>query len=165
MTWDDFYDRYEDWSESTLRTRISSLEDIGYGEEVVDVVLDVSDEKLRVQLIRKAIRLGVTFTHDDFTNLDGEIPDELYAEVASYSGFSADDPYFDEHDFTWDDFYGACGELPTEMLLRCIPRITTFGDSDEVTSAIGCIEDSDAADALYDRAVACGVKFTKAELW
>ena len=87
MTWDDFYSRYFDWSENTVRSRISSLEDIGYGEEVVEVVLNLWDDKLKAQLIRKAMRLGVTFTHEDFINLKGELSDELYIEIANYGGF------------------------------------------------------------------------------
>jgi hypothetical protein len=46
MTWDDFYDKYCDWSESTVKTRISSLENIGNGEDVIDVVLNLSYEKV-----------------------------------------------------------------------------------------------------------------------
>lgn len=163
MFWDDFYDRYCDWSESTLKTRISSLEDIGNGEDVVDVVLNITDEKVKVQLIRKAMKLGVVFSHDDFMNLDGELPDEVYTEVASYSGFSADNPYFDEYDFDWDDFYANCADLPEDMLLRCILRIRKFGDSDEVVEAILSLS-LPADDKLYDRALSCGVKFTQEQL-
>ena len=163
MIWDDFYDRYCDWSESTVRTRISSLEDIGEGGDVVDVVLNLSDEKIKVQLIRKAMKLGVKFTHDDFAMLDGELPDEVYAEVAAHGGFYLDNPCFDEHDFDWDDFYGECGSLPDDMVLRCIPRIQKFGARDEVVDAILSLS-APADDALYERAIACGVRFTKAQL-
>ena len=164
MTWDDFYDKYLDWSESTVKSRISSLQSIGQGEEVVDVILNLSDEKIKAQLIRKAIRLGVKLTQDDFLTLDGELTDEVYREVAEYGGFYLDNPYFNEFDFDWDEFYSECGGLPTEMIKRCIPRITKFGDSEEVKDAICTIEDSDAADALYDRAVALGVSFSEEQL-
>ena len=164
MTWDDFYDRYCDWSESTIKTRISSLEDIGAGEDVVDVVLNLPDEKLKVQLVRKAIKLGVIFTHDDFMNLDGELPDEVYTEIAKHGGFYLDNPYFNEHDFDWDEFYSECADLPTEMIKRCIPRINKFGDSEEVKDAICWIGDTEAADALYDKAIASGVKFSTEQL-
>ena len=163
MTWDDFYDRYSDWSESTVKTRISSLEDIGNGEDVVDVCLNTDDEKIRAQLIRKSMKLSVRFTHDDFMNLDGEIPEDLFEEVARYSGFSAENPFFDENDFDWDDFYASCSDLPEDTVLRCIPRIKRFGDSDEVAEAILSVP-YPADDALYERAVACGVKFTKEQL-
>ena len=70
MLWSDFYYTYSDWAESTLRSRISSLKDMGSGDEVVDVVLDMPSDKLKTQLIRKAIRHNVSFSHEDFMNLD-----------------------------------------------------------------------------------------------
>ena len=49
ISWDDFIDRYSEWSESTLRTRISELDEIGSGDEVVDVVLGFPSEQLKGQ--------------------------------------------------------------------------------------------------------------------
>lgn len=43
MQWCDFYDAFWDWSDSTRRTRISSLEDIGSGDEIVEAVLEIED--------------------------------------------------------------------------------------------------------------------------
>ena len=39
MQWTDFYDGFWDWSDSTRKSRISSLEDIGSGEEDKPLVL------------------------------------------------------------------------------------------------------------------------------
>ena len=78
MIWSDFYDGFWDWSDSTRRTRISSLEDIGSGDEIVDALLEIEDPKIQAQLVRKAIKLGAKFTTDDFQNLEGELPDELH---------------------------------------------------------------------------------------
>ena len=164
MMWCDFFDKFYDWSESTVRSRISALEDIGTSEEVVEVVISLTDEKAKVQLVRKALKMGVRFTHEDFCNLDGELPDELYAEIAEREGFCPQAPYFDEHNFTWDEFCAACGELPTEMLMRCISRITEFGNSEEVVEAIEMLCDSDVQDALFERAVACNVKFSSEQM-
>jgi len=36
MLWSDFYDNYSEWAESTIRSRISSLNEIGDGDEVVE---------------------------------------------------------------------------------------------------------------------------------
>ena len=95
MTWDEFYDRYVVWSESTIRSRISSLEDIGEGVEVVSVATDISDERIRAQLIRKAIRLGAVFTEEDISLLEGEVPEEVLEEACGKkryeSLFLADD--------------------------------------------------------------------------
>ncbi len=164
MFWCDFYDSFCDWSQSTIKTRISSLENIGAGDEVVDAVLNLADEGLKAQLIRKAMKLGVEFSQDDFMSLDGELPDALYQEVARYGHFYADNLYFDPNDFTWDDFYAECANLPDEILMKCVPRIDTFGPSDEVTEAIDSIINFDIADALYVRAVQRGVRFTREEL-
>ena len=164
MNWDDFYDRYEEWAETTVRTRISSLEDVGRGDEVVDVVLNISDEKIKTQFIRKAMKLGVVFDHDDFATLDGEIPDELLEEVAEYSGFCSEEPDFDPTNFTWDDFYYACANLPVEILSRCIPKLREFGPADEVVDAVTDIGDSDMAEALFERAKACGVRFSQEQI-
>ena len=68
VSWDDFVDRYPEWSESTLRTRISELDEIGSGDEVVDVILDFPTEQLKGQLIRRAIRHKVIFNFHTLTN-------------------------------------------------------------------------------------------------
>ena len=163
MLWEDFYDGYCDWSESTVRTRISSLADIGEGEDVVDVILNLSDEKSKIQLAKKAMKLGVRFTQDDFMTLDGELPDDLYAEVGKYGGFYVDNPYFDENDFDWDDFFAECASLPEDMALRCISRIIHFGDSDDVVEAILSLSPP-ADEALYNRAIERGVRFNQEQL-
>ena len=72
--------------------------------QLVDVILEIQDEKVRSQLIRKAIKLGATFTSDDFMNLDGELQAEVYEELGKYAGYDHNDPYFDEDNMTWDDF-------------------------------------------------------------
>ena len=164
MEWDYFYDRYWEWSNSTIKNNIYKLCNVGKGAEVVDVCLDINDEKTKIQLIRKVMKLGVIFTHNDFMNLEDEFSDDFYEEIAEYAGFYAKIPYFNEHDFTWDDFYNECADLPIDMILRCIPRITKFGNSDEVVYAIECIDDSKATDDLYERAISCGVKFTEEQL-
>ena len=164
MLWRDFYDNFCDWSESTVRSRISSLEDIGPSCEVADAVLNLEGEELKAQLIRKAMKLGVELSRDDFLSLDGELPEALYEELARYGRFCTDTLYFDPDDFTWDDFYRECCDLPDEVLMKCIPRIDTFGPSDEVTEAVDSIVNFDIADALFTRAVQRGVRFTQGEL-
>jgi len=159
-TWDEYYDGFWDWSDSTRKTRISYLENIGPGDEIVEAILDIQDEKIRAQLIRKAIKLGAVFTQDDFMNLDGELPEEVYKQLAEYAGYDADDPYFDEDNMTWDDFYGCHHDWSKEVLIRRIGKLNDFGPSDEVTETILLMPDSDAEKLLYDKAIASGVKFT-----
>ena len=164
MQWCDFYDAFWDWSDSTRRTRISSLEDIGSGDEVVEAVLEIEDPKVKAQLIRKAMKLGAEFSSDDFMNLDGELPDELYEELGRYTGFDHNDPYFDEDNMTWDDFECCYSDWNEELLARRIGKLNDFGDPESVCDSIMCMPSSKLEDALYERAIKKGVRFTEEQL-
>ena len=96
MTWSEFYRNFLEWSDSTVRTRISALEDMGCGDEVVDAVLNLPAGALQSQLIRKAIRMGVKFSRDHFMMLEGELTDEVYKELAAYTGYDTECPEPDE---------------------------------------------------------------------
>ena len=163
MLWTDFYDGFWDWSDSTRRTRISSLEDMGSGEEIVEVIYEIEDPKVRSQLIRKAMRMGASFTSEDFMNLDGELTDELYEELGKYTGYDHNDPYFDEDNMTWDDFYNCYCDWTDEVLARRIGKLHVFGPSAEVCEAIQDMPSSELEDALYKRAITAGVKFSREE--
>lgn len=162
-TWDEYYEGFWDWSDSTRKTRISYLEDIGPGDEIVEAILDIQDEKTRAQLIRKAIKLGAKFTQDDFMNLDGELPDEVYEQLAEYAGYDANDPYFDEENMVWDDFYDCHHDWSRDVLVRRIGKLKDFGPSEEVVETILLMPDLETDELLYNQAVACGVKFTQDE--
>ena len=163
MLWTDFYDNFWDWSDSTRRTRISSLEDIGPGEEIVEVIYEIEDPKVRSQLIRKAMKLGAVFTSHDFMGLDGELTSELYEELGKYASFDHNDPYFDEDNMTWDDFYCCYSDWDPVILHRRINKLSAFGPSAEVCEAIQCMPNSDLEDLLFTKAVASGVKFSREE--
>lgn len=78
MLWSDFYDDFWDWSDATRGAHIASLEDIGIGEEVVEVIYEIEDPVVRTQLIRTAIKFGSKFTFEDFQNLEDELSDDVY---------------------------------------------------------------------------------------
>ena len=164
---DAFYelcDTYYDLSEATIRSRISSMKGMGTGDEVVDLLLGFEEEETKVALIKKAMELSVKFSQEDFANLDGELPDTVFAELAKYGDFYLDNPHFNPKDFTWDDFYGECGSLPDEIVAKCLPRLREFGPSDEVVEAIQSLNNDTLAEKLYSRAIACGVVFSHDEL-
>lgn len=163
MQWSDFYDNFWDWSDSTRRTRISALKDIGTGEEIVEVVIEINDEKVKAQLIRKAIKLGAHFTQSDFANLDGELPDDVYAQLGHYAGFDSDNPHFDEECMSWEDFYNAYSGWDEPILSRRVKKLRNFGPSDEVAEVIQCMPNENLENLLYKNAVSSGVKFTTKE--
>jgi len=79
-TWKEFYDKYDNWSESTILSRISSLQDIGPSAEVIDCANCIS-EQVAEKLVRKAISMGMTFTPDDIYELNGMISESLGKEI------------------------------------------------------------------------------------
>lgn len=164
MEWTDFYDRFSEWAPSTVRSRISALQDMGPGIEIADAVLVLEDEGLRTQLIRKAMRLNAAFTADDFAAMEDALPEEVYRELARYGGFDAATPWLDEDTMDWDDFYGYYSDWDEATLARRIGKLQKFGPADEVSEVIGSLWDSGLEDPLYERAVAAGVRFTKAQM-
>ena len=92
MRWDDFYNDHFDWADSTIRSRISTLEDIGPGSEIVEVADDIDDMKVRSALIRKSMKLGAVYSRDDYCCLESEIPRKLFEELGAYADFDPNDP-------------------------------------------------------------------------
>ena len=78
MKWRDFCAKYPTMSDTMLKLRAPSLEDMGSGKQVADVVLDMENRAVRGLLVQRAIELGVVFTPADCYALDGEIPTALF---------------------------------------------------------------------------------------
>ena len=164
MLWSEFYEKYIDWSESTITSKISALEDIGPGAEVIEVLYELSSEKVKDRLVRKAMRMKSSFSHDDFMEIEGEISETVFKELATYTGFDADNPYLDENNLTWNDFYdGYCGWSDQDVLRR-INKIKSFGKTEEVCEAICDMPDTKCEQALYQKALRSGIKFSKEQL-
>lgn len=79
-TWKDFYENYDNWAESTILSRISSLQDIGPSAEVIDCANCIS-EQVAEKIVRKAISMGMTFTPDDIFELNGMVSESLAKEI------------------------------------------------------------------------------------
>ena len=164
MQWCDFYDAFWDWSDSTRRARISSLEDIGSGDEIVEAVLEIEDPKVKAQLIRKAMKLGARFSREDLLNLDTELPDDLFEQLGNYAKVNPDDLCFDEDNMTWEDFESNYCDWSKELTARRIAKLKEFGDPESVCEVILGMPAPELEDALYNKAVVKGVKFTQDQL-
>lgn len=70
MDWETFYDRWENWSDSTLISRISSLKSIGSSDEIVEVACSCLCFDAAYKLIVKAVKLGAKFTFSELIELD-----------------------------------------------------------------------------------------------
>ena len=95
MTWDEYYDKYYDWAESTRIKKLSSVDVLGDTEEVSEVMLDLAfnHEDIVNRIARKAIEQKLVFTADDIINLTGNIDPFLQAQLAyqSVGSFSKED--------------------------------------------------------------------------
>ena len=69
MDWETFYDRWENWSDSTLISRISSLKSIGSSDEIVEVACSCLCFDAAYKLIVKAVKLGAEFSFDELMEL------------------------------------------------------------------------------------------------
>ena len=69
MKWDQYYERFYDWSESTQINRISSLTDFGASEEVAEVIQSFMDGKAASRLIKKALEYGVKFSAQEVMDM------------------------------------------------------------------------------------------------
>ena len=85
MEWDDFYERVENWSKSTLSQRISSLKTIGEAWEISDIAELIKDQALNAKLIKKAMSLGVKFPFEDIVSFEGLVSKETICQMIDYA--------------------------------------------------------------------------------
>lgn len=159
MRWAEFYDNFWDWADATRRIRISSLDDIGTGEEIVEVIYEIEDPEVRAQLIRNAIKLGAKFTFEDFQNLEDELAVDIYHELGKYAGFDADNPTYDMTDTSWSHFYENSFDWEPKIQVAAAGRLKQLGKHDEIVEAILNLDDSEARSILIRKAMTSKVKF------
>lgn len=95
MTWDDYYEKINDWAVSTAVNKISSLEDIGSPDEVTDAIniIAFEDEKGATRLLNKALQFGIKFSGENLSEIVGLCSDESFknALYQSADGFTPQD--------------------------------------------------------------------------
>lgn len=69
MTWEEYYDRFYDWANSTQISRISKLTSFGSADEICEVAMELSDERAATRLIKKAVSAGVAFNAEQIIDL------------------------------------------------------------------------------------------------
>ncbi len=73
MTWEDFYDKFYEWADSTQVRKISELTTFGSHAQVAEVILMYVNEKDASRLARKALAAGVRFTPAEIVEMDGSV--------------------------------------------------------------------------------------------
>ncbi len=183
MNWDQYYERFYDWSESTQISKMSSLTDFGSSSEVSDVAMEFADPKIVTSFLKKAVKAGVRFTGEEIVNMIDNVTEEFIPTlVASNSepykrddleyiaGYVSDDllhclegasgiEYTD-----WKDFYEAYPSWTPEVFRERALKLKTFGPSNEVYEVSTEFWKPDEVTAFIRRAVAAGVRFAQDEI-
>ena len=79
MTWEEYYEKFYDWAESTQIKKLSSVEELGPAEEVAEVMLSLAfdHEEIANIIAPKAIKQGLIFKAGDIVDLTNSIAPEL----------------------------------------------------------------------------------------
>lgn len=95
MIWSDYYEKINDWSVSTAVSKISSLEDMGDPDEIVDAlnIIAFEDEKGTTRLLNRALQHGVKFSGEHFADIAGLCAEDSFKKALyqSADAFTAQD--------------------------------------------------------------------------
>lgn len=95
MRWSDYYEKINDWEVSTAVNKISSLEDMGAPDEIVDAlnIIAFEDEKGVTRLLNRAVRCGVKFSGENLAEIAGLCAEESFKKALHQSAeaFTAQD--------------------------------------------------------------------------
>ena len=95
MRWSDYYEKINDWEVSTAVNKISSLEDMGAPDEIVDAlnIIAFEDEKGATRLLNRAVRYGVKFSGENLAEIAGLCAEKSFKKALHQSAeaFTAQD--------------------------------------------------------------------------
>ena len=81
MKWEDYYNRFWDWAESTQISRISTLTDFTSSAEVAEIANEFFDEKISTRLVKRALQNGIRFTPAEIIELGGCVAEDVFNEA------------------------------------------------------------------------------------
>lgn len=87
MKWQEYYEKINDWAVSTAVSKISSLEDMGSPDEILDAINIIwfEDEKGAVRLLNRAMQYGVKFSGENLAELSGMVSEESLKKALELS--------------------------------------------------------------------------------
>ena len=122
MTWDDYFEKINDWSVSTAVSKISSLEDMGALDEIVDAlnIIAFEDEKGATRLLNTALQHGVKFSGENLAEIVGLCAEESFKKALfqSADAFTAQD---------LEDLYGCVDD---ELIINLAKRYKISAPAD-----------------------------------
>ena len=103
MIWDEFYNRFYEWADSTQIKRISQLTTFGTHEEVSEIAQAVSDKNAASRLVLKALSSGVVFTVDEIVDLQIAVTKKCMNEMVRSCPYPFSQEQVEELVFSIDD--------------------------------------------------------------
>ena len=90
MTWEDYYDKFYDWAESTQIKKLSSVEQYGSAEEVTEIMMEFAfdHEDIVNRMARKAIEQHIVFSAENIRDLTNFMDPSLQEQLALQSASS-----------------------------------------------------------------------------
>ena len=109
-TWDEYYEKFYDWAESTRVKNLAYLESVGDADEVVEVLIELEENKnAATRLLRKAVEEKIVFTGDALSNLFlWDFDEKLVMEAMRNSAAN----------FTTEDIEALYASVDEEILLE-----------------------------------------------
>lgn len=133
MTWEEYYDKVFDWATSTAVSRISSLEDFGSQDEVIEVIghIGFDDEKGATKLLNKVISAGMKFTGEQLMEIDGVCNEEVFHAAILQSA----------EQFTQQDLEEMYGCVDDSLIIELAKKFNIQAPTDIVDEYAELLED------------------------
>ena len=90
MTWEEYYDKFYEWAESTQIKKLSSVESLGPADEVTEVMMSFAfdHEDIVNRIARKAIEQKIIFSGENISDLTNFIDPQLQNQLTLQSADS-----------------------------------------------------------------------------
>ena len=98
MTWEEYYDRFYDWSPSTQKSYTYRLTDYGPADEVWEVAQELAfqDEAFAAKFLEKALAAGVRFSPDQVLEMVGTVEESILGKIAEQTDVPFDQEQLEE---------------------------------------------------------------------
>lgn len=148
-TWDEYYEKFYDWSTSTQISRMSSLTSFGASSEVAEVAQEFMDEKAASRFIKKAIAADVKFTPEEIYDLSGCCDTATMNLLLESSNCR----------FTQEQLEELDGVVDEEILKKAVKRnhVTLFDYDDEIEEDDFAVEEEQSPKIGFFTALALGL--------
>lgn len=122
MLWSEYYEKINNWAVSTAVSKISSLEDMGAPDEIVDalVIIGFEDKKGATRLLNRALQHGVKFSGENLVEINDFCEEESFKKALyqSADAFTAQD---------LEDMYGCVDD---ELIIDLVKRYKLSAPAD-----------------------------------